>query len=99
MSSGYIPSFGEHGPDEILAALKEATREDPGLQKRPAEELSRNLSHGGYLESEPFPPPSSRRCWRLSNVERDRPPPGAAQRVDLTLPRRPVCFSLAATRP
>ena len=54
-SSGYIPPFGEPGPDEILAALKEATREDPGLQKRPAEEVSRNPAHDGYLESEPSP--------------------------------------------
>ncbi|MDP8925886.1 MAG: hypothetical protein M3M97_03025 [Actinomycetota bacterium] len=55
MSSGYIPPLGEPGLDEILAALKEATSEDPGLQKRPAEEVSRNLAHGGYLESEPSP--------------------------------------------
>ena len=35
MTSGYIPASGEPGPDEILAALEEAIREDPGLQKRP----------------------------------------------------------------
>jgi hypothetical protein len=55
ISSDYIPPFGEPGSDEILSALKEATREDPGLRNRPAEEVSRNLAHDGYLESEPSP--------------------------------------------
>ncbi len=55
MTSGYIPASGEPGPDEILAALKEAVREDPGLQERPPEEVSRDLARGGYLEEEPSP--------------------------------------------
>jgi hypothetical protein len=55
MTSGYIPASGEPGPDEILAALKEAIREDPSLQERPSEEVSRDLAHGGYLEEEPSP--------------------------------------------
>ena len=55
MTSGYIPDYGEPGPDEILAALREAVREDPGLRERPAEDVSRDLARGGYLESEPSP--------------------------------------------
>ena len=55
MTSGYIPASGEPGPDEILAALEEAVREDPGLRERPAEEVSRELARGGYLEEEPSP--------------------------------------------
>ena len=33
MISAHIPASGEPGPDEILAALEEAIREDPGLQR------------------------------------------------------------------
>lgn len=55
MTSGYIPPSGEPGPDEILAALKEAVREDPALRERPSEEVSRELARGGYLEEEPSP--------------------------------------------
>jgi hypothetical protein len=42
MTSGYIPTAGEPGPDEILAAFEEAIREDPRLQKRPPEDVSAN---------------------------------------------------------
>ena len=55
MTSGYIPASGEPGPDEILAALREAVREDPRLRERPAEDVSRDLARGGYLEEEPSP--------------------------------------------
>jgi hypothetical protein len=55
MTSGYIPVSEEPGPDEILAALKEAVREDPGLQERPPEDVSRDLAREGYLEEEPSP--------------------------------------------
>jgi len=55
MTSGYIPASGEPGADEILAALKEAIREDPDLRNRPAEDVSRDLVHGGYLQREPSP--------------------------------------------
>jgi hypothetical protein len=48
MSSGYIPASGEPGPDEILAALKEAIRKDPGLRERPTEDVSRGLVRSGY---------------------------------------------------
>lgn len=30
-------------------------REDPGLRERPAEEMSRELVRGGYLDDEPDP--------------------------------------------
>jgi hypothetical protein len=55
MTSGYIPASGEPGPDEILTALKEAIHQDPGLQERPPEEVSRDLAHGGYLQGDPSP--------------------------------------------
>ena len=55
MTSGYIPASGEPGPEEILAALREALRGDPGLRERPAEDVSRDLARGGYLEEEPSP--------------------------------------------
>ena len=55
MTSGYIPASGEPGADEILAALKEAVRENPNLLESPAEDISRDLVHGGYLQREPSP--------------------------------------------
>jgi hypothetical protein len=55
MTSGYIPASGEPGPDEILAALREAIRKDPDLRKRRAEDVSRDLASRGYLEREPSP--------------------------------------------
>jgi hypothetical protein len=60
MTSGHIPASGEPGPEEILAALQEAIREDPGLQKGPSEDVSRDLARGGYLESRALPYPCSR---------------------------------------
>ena len=55
MSSGYILASGEPGPDEILVALKEAIRKDPGLRERPAEDVPRDLVRSGYFAEEPFP--------------------------------------------
>ena len=55
MTSGYIPASGEPGPDEILKALREAVREDPGLRERQAEDVSHELAGRGYLEKEPSP--------------------------------------------
>lgn len=43
------------GPDEILDALKRAIGEDPDLRRKPAEEISRELALGGYLEEKPDP--------------------------------------------
>lgn len=53
MTSGNIP-LGP-GPDQILEALKRAVRVDPGLRELPAEEMSRELVRGGYLDAEPDP--------------------------------------------
>ncbi|CAN5268464.1 hypothetical protein BH24ACT19_BH24ACT19_06230 [soil metagenome] len=55
MTSGYIPPSGDPDADDILEALKKATREDPGLRERPLEEVSRGLVRRGYLETEPSP--------------------------------------------
>lgn len=55
MTSGYIPASEDPGPDEILAALREAIREDPGLRERQAEDVSRDLARRGYLGREPSP--------------------------------------------
>jgi hypothetical protein len=53
MTSGNI-QMGP-GPDEILGVLKKAIDENPALRRRPAEEISRELTRGGYLEEEPDP--------------------------------------------
>ena len=42
-------------PDRILEALKELLRDDPAARQRPAEEVSRELVRGGYLQEEPDP--------------------------------------------
>ena len=55
MSSGYIPSKSEPGPEEILGALREAILGDPRLTEMPAEEVARQLVLGGYLQEEPSP--------------------------------------------
>ena len=55
MTSGYLPASGGTGPDEILAALEEAIREVPWLQKGPSEDVSCDLTRGGYLEQELSP--------------------------------------------
>ena len=53
MTSGNI-QMGP-GPDEILGVLKKAIDENPALRRRPAGEISRELTRGGYLEEEPDP--------------------------------------------
>jgi len=42
-------------PDRILEALKELLRDDPAARQRPADEVSRELVRGGYLQEEPDP--------------------------------------------
>jgi len=51
MTSGGMPI--RPGPDEIYEALRKAVRDDPHLQKRTAEEVSKELVRGGYLQEEP----------------------------------------------
>lgn len=53
MTSGNIRMGPD--PDAILRALKDALRDDPGMVDRPAEEVSEELTRGGYLEEEPDP--------------------------------------------
>jgi hypothetical protein len=55
MSSGYIPSKDEPGPDEIVEALREAVFENPRLAEMPAEEIARQLVLEGHLQQEPSP--------------------------------------------
>ena len=55
MTSGYTPPKGEPGPDQILGALREAVRDEPGLRDVSPEEVSRQLVLGGHLEEEPDP--------------------------------------------
>ena len=42
-------------PDRILEALKELLRDDPAARQRHADEVSRELVRGGYLQEEPDP--------------------------------------------
>jgi hypothetical protein len=42
-------------PDQILEALRSASRDDPRVLDRPTEEVSRGLVRGGYLSEEPDP--------------------------------------------
>jgi hypothetical protein len=51
MTSGNIQLGPD--PDRILEALKELLRDDPEARQRPAEEVSRELVQGGYLQEEP----------------------------------------------
>ena len=53
MTSGNI----RMGPDadRVLAALRDALRDDPKMRERPAEEVSGELARGGYLNEEPDP--------------------------------------------
>ena len=55
MSSGYIPSKDEPGPDEIIEALREAVFENPRLREMPAEEVARQLVLEDRLQQEPSP--------------------------------------------
>jgi len=53
MTSGNI-QMGP-GPDRILGALRGLVRDDPGARQRSAEEVSKELVRGGYLQEEPDP--------------------------------------------
>ena len=55
MTSGYIPSKDEPGPDEILEALREAVFEKPRLTEMMSEEVARQLVLDGHLQEEPSP--------------------------------------------
>jgi hypothetical protein len=53
MTSGNIQLGPD--PDRILEALKGLLRDDPEARQRPAEEVSKELVRGGYLQEEPDP--------------------------------------------
>jgi hypothetical protein len=53
MTSGNIQLGPD--PDQILESLKGLLRDDPDAQQRPAEEVSKELLRGGYLQEEPDP--------------------------------------------
>ena len=53
MTSGNIQLGPD--PDRILEALKSLLRDDSGARQRPAEEVSRELVQGDYLQEEPDP--------------------------------------------
>ena len=53
MTSGNIQMGPD--PDRILAALREALRDEPKMRERPAEEVSEQLARNGYLDEEPDP--------------------------------------------
>ena len=53
MTSGNIQLGPD--PDRILGSLKALLRDDPGARQRPAEEVSKELVRGGYLQEDPDP--------------------------------------------
>ena len=53
MTSGNIRMGPD--PDRIMEALESALRDDPKMRERPAEEVTRELVRGGYLDEEPDP--------------------------------------------
>ena len=53
MTSGNIQLGPD--PDRILEALSGLLRDDPQARQRPAEEVSKELVRGGYLQEEPDP--------------------------------------------
>jgi hypothetical protein len=53
MTSGNIQMGPD--PDRILEALKGLLRDDPEARRRPAEEVSKELVRGGYLQEEADP--------------------------------------------
>ncbi len=53
MTSGNIRMGPD--PDRVLEALRELLREYPGARQRSAEEVSKELVRGGYLDEEPDP--------------------------------------------
>ena len=53
MTSGNIQLGPD--PDRILEALKALLRDDPGARRLPAEEVSKELVRGGYLQEDPDP--------------------------------------------
>ena len=57
-------------PDQILEALRSASRDDPRVLDRPTEEVSRGLVRSGYLSEEPDPVLVAE---MLGKLEKERP--------------------------
>ena len=55
MSSEHLPTEDEPAPREILQALQKALRDNSSLKTSSAEEVTRQLSIGGYLEAKASP--------------------------------------------
>ena len=56
MSSDHVPPPGRPGrEEEILEALREASRRDRRLTEAPPEEVARQLELAGHLRDEPSP--------------------------------------------
>lgn len=54
MSSDQVPSPGRSGrEEEVLMALREASRHNPRLVRQPPQEVAHQLALGGYLQDEP----------------------------------------------
>jgi len=53
MTSGNIQMGPD--PDEVLAALREALRDDPKMRERPDGEVTEQLAREGYLDEQPDP--------------------------------------------
>ena len=56
MSSDHVPAPGQPGrEEEILGALREASRHNPLLRELPPEDVTRQLMLEGLLRDEPSP--------------------------------------------
>ena len=55
MSNEHIPAEDGPGPREILQALQEAFSRDSRLKRSSTEEVTRQLTIGGYLQGRPSP--------------------------------------------
>ena len=77
MTSGNI-QLGP-GPDRILEALKGLLSDDPGARQRPAEEVSKELVRGGYLQEEPDPVLVAEMLEGLEGEERSLQPDEVAE--------------------
>jgi hypothetical protein len=57
-------------PDQVLEALRGASRDDPRVLDRPTEEVARGLVRDGYLNEEPDPVLVAE---MLGKLEKERP--------------------------
>ena len=55
MSSEHLPTEDEPAPREILQALQKALDDNSSLKRAPAEEVTRQINIGSYLEAKASP--------------------------------------------